>query len=79
MEPERLKKEFGGKLIFHGGIDTQRALPFKMPDELEVYVKETLETLALGYILAPSHEIQGDVPPENVYVMYKAALSCSRG
>ncbi len=66
MEPEKLKKEFGNDLAFHGGIDVQKVLPFKKPEEVKDEVKRVIDALAPGggFILAPSHNIQDDVPPE---------------
>jgi len=76
MEPERLKRNFGKKLCFHGGIDIQKLLPFSKPEEVKEQVKRILGTMAPGggYILAPSHHIQGDIPPENVNTMYTTPL-----
>jgi len=77
MNFERLKEEFGDKMIFHGGIDTQRLLPQGNPLEVERNVRKTVQVLGRdgGYILAPSHNIQEDTPPENVITMFKAAKS----
>lgn len=80
MAPARLKKEFGDVLVFHGGIDVQTVLPFKKPQEVRDEVKRMLDILAPGggYILAPSHNIQGDTPAENVVAMFEAALEYGR-
>lgn len=76
MEPERLKREFGSELCFHGGIDVQKVLPSGTPKEVENHVRSVLEVMAPGgrYILAPSHYILEDVPPENIFTMYSTAL-----
>src|SRR3989339_410870 len=76
MDPARLKKEFGKQITFHGGIDVQKVLPYKKPQEVRDEVKRILDIMAPGggYILAPSHNIQDDVPPENIVAMYEAAL-----
>ncbi|MDH5174875.1 MAG: uroporphyrinogen decarboxylase family protein, partial [Elusimicrobiota bacterium] len=75
MEPKRLKKDFGDRISFLGGIDIQRLLPFGTPDEVKQGVRKVIGTLAPGggYILAPSHNIEPDTPPENVVAMYEAA------
>ena len=73
MEPERLKKAFGDEVCFHGGIDQQKVLPLYNPGEVKEYVRRVVSTLTPGYIVAPSHQIQGDVPPENIQAMYAAA------
>lgn len=76
MEPARLKKEFGKDLVFHGGIDVQKVLPFGEPQTVKDEVKRIIDTLAPGggFILAPSHNLQDDIPVENIIAMYEAAL-----
>ena len=66
-----LKRLYGSKLSFWGGISTQRDLPSKTPDELRAIIRETLEIMGSGggYILAPTHAVPKDVPTENVTVM----------
>ncbi|MCL2347357.1 MAG: hypothetical protein FWC50_03750 [Planctomycetaceae bacterium] len=73
MEPETLKAEFGDRLAFHGGIDMQRLLPFGTPDEVRHTARKYCETLGAGggYILAPAHLFQPDIPPENILAVYK--------
>jgi uroporphyrinogen decarboxylase len=71
MDPERLKREFGADLCFHGGIDVQRILCHGTPNQVVEHVERCVEVLGAGggYIAAPSHCIQPDVPPENVLAM----------
>ena len=73
MERAELKREFGNKVIFHGGMDNQVTLPFGSVDEVEKEVLENLRILGEGggYILAPCHNIQAVSPPENIVAMYK--------
>ena len=68
MDFPRLKREFGQKLTFWGGIGTQTVLPFGTPREVREQTKMVIETLGRGggLIIAPDQEIMGDVPPENV-------------
>jgi len=75
MEPERLKADFGSRLCFHGGFDTQNVLPFGTPAEIEAEVARVMEAMKPGggYIFSAGHNIQDDVPPENVLVMFTAA------
>lgn len=75
MEPERLKKNFGDRLAFWGGIDTQWLLPHGTPDEIRAEVQRLLSILDKngGYILSPAHTIQRDVPAKNLLAMYLAA------
>ncbi|MFO7612431.1 MAG: uroporphyrinogen decarboxylase family protein [Clostridia bacterium] len=75
MAPERLKKEFGGRVVFHGGLDTQQVLPFGTEETVRAAVYELVEAMNRdgGYIFAAAHNIQPDVPPENVVHMFRAA------
>ena len=71
-----LKAEFGSDLLWWGAIDTQQVLPFGSPQDVRDEVRHRLETLGPGggYVLAPGHNIQKEVPPENVVAMYEAAM-----
>jgi uroporphyrinogen decarboxylase len=73
MERERLKRDFGGRLIFHGGVDNQHTLPFGTGVEVRREVMDNLRILGAGggYILAPCHNIQVVGPAENVVAMYE--------
>lgn len=75
MEPEKLKREFGRDLCFHGGIDTQETLVTGSPDDVRMEVRARIDVLGpAGFILAPSHVLQPDVPPENIIAMYDEVL-----
>lgn len=75
MDTKRFKQEFGDRLSFWGAIDTQRILPFGTPGDVEEEVKRRIYDLASGggYVLAPVHNIQANVPPENIVAMFEAA------
>jgi len=77
MSPELLKREFGADITFFGGIDVQQLLPNLTPKEIKEETKRIISIMGKngGYILAPSHNIQPDVPPENVDAMYMAAIN----
>ena len=77
MEPAKLKKDFGNDIVFWGGLDVQNFLPVASVRQVGVRVKQVIESLADGggYIFGPSHNIQADVPPENIAAMYEAAVS----
>ena len=68
---EKLKKTYGHKLSFYGAISNQKTLAFVKPDELKTIIRKTIETLNIkgGYICAPTHQVQGDVTPENIMAM----------
>ncbi|MHB1134776.1 MAG: uroporphyrinogen decarboxylase family protein [Chloroflexota bacterium] len=72
MDPVRLKAEFGDKMAFWGGIDTQHVLPFGTPDEVKREVQLRIDQMAPGggYVLNAVHNIQPDVSPENIVAMY---------
>lgn len=74
MAPERLKAEFGDRLSFHGGIDMQHLLPHGSPEQVRAEVRRYCDALGRGggYVLAPAHLFQPDVPPENVLAVYQA-------
>ncbi|MDP6708874.1 MAG: uroporphyrinogen decarboxylase family protein [Alphaproteobacteria bacterium] len=80
MEPERLKAEFGDRVTFWGGIDTQRILPFGTPDEVRAEVRRIIDILGPGggFVLNSVHNIQAEVPPENVVAMFDEARSYRR-
>ncbi|NLV74434.1 MAG: methyltransferase [Chloroflexi bacterium] len=75
MEPERLKADYGTQLIFHGGFDTQNVLPFGSAEEIESEVSRMMRIMKAGggYIFSAAHNIQHDVPSENVLSMFQAA------
>ena len=76
MEPGPLKRDFGDKLAFHGGVCTQRTLPFGTAEEVHAAVVDRVATLGAGggYILASSHDISADTPAENILAMYDVSL-----
>ena len=69
-----LKREFGSDLVFWGGIDTQRILPFGTPDQVKDEVKRRIDDLAPGggYVMASVHNIQFNTPPQNILAMWEA-------
>lgn len=74
MEFERIKREFGERISFHGGIDLQYTLPYGTVEEVRDEVVRACRTLGLGggYICTSAHYIQADVPVENIISMYTA-------
>ncbi|MFA6133315.1 MAG: uroporphyrinogen decarboxylase family protein [Phycisphaerae bacterium] len=76
MEIEGLKRDFGSRLCFHGGVDNQQTLPFGTPDDVRAEVRHLIDVLAgdrTGFILAPCHNIQACTPIENILAMYDEA------
>lgn len=75
MDSERLKKEFGGRIVFWGGgCDTQHLLPFGTPEEVKNEVRKRIEDFAPGggFVFCQVHNIQAGVAPENIIAMYEA-------
>lgn len=74
MDPRKVKREFGRELSFHGAIDIQRVLVSGSPDDVRSEVHHTVEALGAGggYIVAPAHCVQPDVPPENIVALVSA-------
>lgn len=75
MDSAKLKREFGGDLVFWGGgCDTQHVLSFGTPEDVHEEVKRRLGDFAPGggYVFNQVHNIQADVPPENIEAMYEA-------
>ena len=80
MEPWRLKQEFGRDLSFLGGVDIQDLLPHGTVDEVRAATRALIEVLGPGggFILAPSHQFQPDVPAANIVAMYDTARAEGR-
>lgn len=75
MDAETLARDFGGRIAFLGGVDTQRVLPLGTPEEVKAEVRRIKAVLGPNLIVSPSHEaILPDVPPRNVAAMAEAAL-----
>ena len=75
MDPQRIKDVFGDQIAFHGGIDLQYLLPHGTPEEVQAEVRRRCNILGKGggYVLAPAHYIQNDVPMDNILALYSAS------
>ncbi len=74
MQPESLFTHFGDRIGFHGAIDEVELLPHASPEE--VY-DETMRIISIlggngGFVVSPSHAVQGDTSVENVIAIYDA-------
>ncbi len=70
MARRELKAKFGDRLIFHGGVENQRILPFGTAAEVTAETRECLEELGpAGYIPCSCHFAQADTPLENVLAL----------
>ncbi len=75
MEPAKLKQAYGRDITFYGGIDTQHILPEGTTGDVRAEVGRVLTAIDAsqgGYILAPAHNIQPDVPAENIVALFTA-------
>ena len=73
MDVYAIKEQFGDRLSFYGGVSTQELLPHGTPQEVEADVRDKMEKLGHngGYILAPAHAVQADVPIENILALIR--------
>jgi hypothetical protein len=75
MDPKHLKKAYGDKLVFWGGgVDTQGAFAFGTPEQVKEQVKTQCGILNNngGFVFNTVHNIQANVPFENVVAMLEA-------
>jgi uroporphyrinogen decarboxylase len=72
MDLARIKREFGARLAFHGGVDIQHTLPYGSPEDVQAEVRERCQVLGQsgGYICTSAHYIQADTPLENILALY---------
>jgi len=77
MVPAELKKEFGDRICFSGGVDEQDLLPHGTEQEVKEAVWRLLDEMNVdgGFILGPTHNFQDDIPTKNIVAMYEAALN----
>jgi uroporphyrinogen-III decarboxylase len=75
MEADRLKREFGKDLVFWGGgVDTQKTLAFGTPEEVYGEVRKRIDLFNRdgGFVFNAVHNVQGNVPLENMMAVFKA-------
>lgn len=79
MDPTGLKRDFGDRICFSGGVDEQELLPRGTPEQIREGVFRLLDTMMPGggFILGPTHNLQDDIPTANVVAMYEAARDWS--
>ena len=80
MAPAGIKSRFGARICLHGAIDTQYLLPQGSAADVRRTAREMMTVLgaAGGYIIAPSHVLQTDVPTANVRALYEEAAQGAR-
>ena len=74
MDYAQIKKDFGGRISFHGAISIQKTMPYGTPDDIRNEVKDRAEKLAPngGLIFCTAHNIQADTAIENVIALFDA-------
>lgn len=75
MVPEDLKSRFGDRITFWGGgVDTQKTLPFGMPDEVYNEVRQRIQVFRPGggFVFNTVHNVQAQVPAANLLALYRA-------
>lgn len=79
MDTARLKCEYGDQIGFWGAVDTMHVLPFGTADKVRAETQRRIRDLGTGggYVLAAVHNIQPDVPPQNIVAMCEAASNAS--
>ncbi len=67
MDVPAMLQKYRGRLIFHGGLSTQKTLPYRTVDDVRAETHRLLEMgREGGYIFAPAHDVEGDVALENM-------------
>ncbi len=79
-DTKSLKEEFGDRVIFHGGLDVQQMLPNATVEGVQAEVRLRTADLGTdgGYILAPCHNINVDIPVANVLTLFRSANGADR-
>jgi len=81
MDPAALKQRFGDRLVFWGAVDVQQFLPAATPEQVQATVRRLAATLGVdgGYVMAPAHNMQSDIPPENVVTWVETIREIENG
>jgi uroporphyrinogen decarboxylase len=67
MDVDALMARYRGRLAFHGGLSTQKTLPYGSVDDVRQATRHLLDMGRTGgYVFAPAHDVEGDVPLENM-------------
>lgn len=80
MDIVALKKQYHGRLAFHGGMSIQRVLPFGTPEDVRKETRRLIREIGRGggYVFAPAHQIPADVPVKNILAMVEV-LTAQKG
>lgn len=74
MDHKKIKKSFGDRLCFHGGISIQQVMPRGGPEDVRRQVEKVFQELAGsgGYIFGTAHNLQADVPVANAQALLES-------
>ncbi len=80
MDPAKIKRQYGDRLAFWGSVSVQRTMPWGSPGDVRAEVRERIETVGAGggFVLAPAHVLEPEVPWENVLAFVEAAREFGR-
>ena len=80
MDPAKVKRDFGDHLTLWGTVDIQEVMPFGTVEDVAEEVRLRVRTAGKGggLILSPAHNIQAEVPIENIFAFYNAAKEYGR-
>jgi len=76
ISPTQLKRDYGKRVTFFGGVNTQR-LPFATPEQVAAETRQCIEALGPGggYICGPDHHVKHDVPAANTVAVFDTATA----
>ena len=74
LDPGEVKRAYGDRLAFWGGMGIQTRMPFGTPQGVHTEVNRLIETLGArgGFMIAPTHVLEPDVPWENIVAFFQA-------
>ncbi len=77
MDPYEMKRQYGSRLCFYGGVSVQNLLPRGTPQQIREEVRRLIQVVGQGggFIVAPSHDMPGDIPLENLLAFIDTVLS----
>jgi len=77
MDSKNIKEKFGDKITFWGGgVDTQKVMPFGTLEEVSNQIEQQIKIFSSGggFVFAAVHNIQANVPTENIIKLFETAI-----